>query len=68
MIEHLPECKPEHMTAPDWEGVRDCLSCGLWEYAPDSNECGSCGAALAPQADGFPYHLPDEDCRAIRHV
>ena len=30
-IEHLPDCKPEHMTEPDWEGISDCTNCGLWE-------------------------------------
>jgi hypothetical protein len=32
-IEHGPDCKPEDMTPPDWEGVSDCAKCGLWTYA-----------------------------------
>jgi len=31
-IKHLPSCKPEHMTEPDEEEIRDCLNCGLWEH------------------------------------
>lgn len=31
-ILHRDDCKPEHMSAPDDEGIRDCLNCGLFEY------------------------------------
>lgn len=30
-IEHAADCRPEHMTEPDEEGLRDCMNCGLWE-------------------------------------
>jgi hypothetical protein len=28
-------------------------------------DCGACGASIGPTTD-FPWHWPDEDCRAIR--
>jgi hypothetical protein len=34
-IEHLPDCKPEHMSEPDEEGIRDCFNCGLWIHPDD---------------------------------
>lgn len=30
-IEHGPDCRPEDMSEPDEEGMRDCRTCGLWE-------------------------------------
>jgi len=30
-IEHGPDCRPEDMSEPDEEGIRDCRCCGLWE-------------------------------------
>lgn len=36
-----------------------------WAGVPESESCGSCGADIGPSAS-FPWHLPDEDCRAIR--
>lgn len=35
------------------------------ETTPDGETCGSCSALLAPST-AYPWHLPDEDCRAIR--
>jgi hypothetical protein len=32
---------------------------------PEDEDCGSCGARIGPNG-AFPWHLPDEDCRAIR--
>lgn len=35
-----------------------------WGYTtPES--CGSCGADLGPSAT-YPWHYPDEDCRALK--
>lgn len=31
----------------------------------DATDCGSCGADLGPSRD-YPWHWPDEDCRAVR--
>jgi hypothetical protein len=28
-------------------------------------DCGSCGADYGPSAS-YPWHYPDEDCRAVR--
>jgi hypothetical protein len=31
-----------------------------------NEECGSCGADIG-ESTSYPWHLEDEDCRAIRH-
>lgn len=39
----------------NWQGVQSAC-----EY-----ECTICGADLSP-SEAYPWHWPDEDCRAIR--
>jgi hypothetical protein len=29
-IPHADDCRPEHLSEPDEEGIRDCENCGLW--------------------------------------
>ena len=48
-----------------------CDACGaaFWcdpvEGSERIGDCGACGADIGP-SDSFPWHYPDEDCRAIR--
>jgi hypothetical protein len=55
-IEHLSTCKPEHMSEPDEEGVRDCFNCGLFEFpvSPDDASAVLSGQHEDSELDDLP--------------
>lgn len=55
-IEHLPDCRPEHLTKPDEEGLSDCTNCGLWEQT-----------LLFPEwCDGPERVVPRAECHLVK--
>ena len=46
-------------------GPWDTIAGTTYDSADDVGSCGGCGADLRPSTS-FPWHYPDEDCRAIR--
>lgn len=50
------EIEPGDVELLEWAGVPE---------LPSEGDCSVCNAALGPTTD-FPWHYPNEDCRAIR--